>query len=419
MDYERFELPNGLRVLAAPMEHVRSVSTALLIGVGSRYEPDAEAGSAHLIEHLMFKGTRKRPSSRLVSEPIERIGGVMNASTDKEATVYWTKTAAEHLPLSIELLSDMVLDSRLTPSDIAKEKSVIAEELAMSRDDPQDWVHNLIDQSMWPNHPIGRDVGGTRESVLALRRDGIRRFIARHYTPANSVLVVAGGVTVEHVRSLAMNHFGSWIDVAETDYVPAPPSTAGDQRLETRPTEQVHVCIAFPGLPRTSPDRFALDILVTILGGGPTSRLFLEVRERLALAYDVHAYTTRYADTGSVVIYAGVDARRAAQAVAAIRHEIGRLRRRSVPQDEIAKTVEYMKGRMYLGLEDTHAVASWLGSQELLLRKIMSPEDLAAMIERITPAEVRAVANALFDPTSMHVAAIGPNVEEVTAAALS
>lgn len=418
MDYVKYELPNGLRVLAAPMGHVRSVSTAVFVGVGSRYESDAEAGSAHLIEHLMFRGTRLRPSPRLISEPIERIGGVINASTDKEATVYWTKTAAEHLPLSVELLADMLLHSRVTPTDVAKEKDVIVEELSMSMDDPQDWVHNLIDQCMWPGHPIGRDVGGTRESVRRHGRRALREFMGRHYTAANSVLVVAGGVKAGLVKSLAKRHFGQWTASSAQTFTPAPARVLkAAPALQTKPTEQAHLCLAFPGLSRYSPERFALDILVTILGGGSTSRLFLQLRERLALAYDVHAYTTRYADTGSIVVYAGLDARRAARAVTAIRNEIERVRSRSITAAEVEKTVQYMKGRMYLGLEDTHAVASWLGSQELLTNGIISPEDLVSTIERVRLADVRGVARELLDPEYMHIAAIGPNVDAVAGAA--
>jgi predicted Zn-dependent peptidase len=194
-------------------------------------------------------------------------------------------------------------------------------------------------------------------------------------------------------------------------------SSKATARLEERPTEQIHLCLGYPGLPRFSPDRYALDILATILGGSTTSRLFLEVRERLALAYDVHVYTTRLADTGSVVIYAGVDPTRAQRAVSAIQHQIDRLRRRSVSKDELTKTVDYMKGRMYLGLEDTHAVASWLGAQELLMDKIISPEELATAMEAVTPRDIRRIANDLLDAAIAQFAAIGPNANAVAAAA--
>jgi predicted Zn-dependent peptidase len=418
MDYQSFELANGLRVLAAPMPAMRSVSAAVLVGVGSRYEKDLHAGAAHLIEHLMFKGTPSRPTSRAISETIDRIGGVMNASTDKETTVYWTKTAAEHLPISIDLLSDMLRRSLFRPKDIAKERDIIVEELGMSMDDPQDWVHNLVDEAMWPDHPLGRDVGGTKESVGSLRRIFLHRYMTRYYGANNALLVVAGGIDPGHVHQLAERHFSGWEKAPVPAYVPAPTTPAPPStRLQHRPTEQVHICLAFPGLSRYSPDRYALDVLATILGGSTSSRLFLEVRERLALAYDVHVYTTRLADTGSVVIYAGVDPRRASQAVTAIRHEIDRLRRRSVSIDELARTTDYMKGRMYLGLEDTQSVASWLGSQALLLDRIISPEELAAAIERVTPKDLRRLAVDLLDPALASLAAIGPNVADVAEAA--
>jgi predicted Zn-dependent peptidase len=413
MDYEDFELPNGLRVLAAPMPAMRSVSAAVLVCVGSRYESDRDAGAAHLIEHLMFKGTPSRPTSHAVSGTIERIGGVMNASTDKEATVFWTKTAAEHLPVSMDLLADMLLRSRFTPKDVARERDVIVEELGMSMDDPQDWVHNLVDEAIWPDHPLGRDVGGTKESVRGLVRARLRNFMAAHYGATNALIVVAGGIDPREVRDLAQRHFGEWPSARPAPFLPAPASAGATVRLQQRSTEQAHVCLAFPGLSRYSPDRYALDILVTILGGSTTSRLFVEVRERLALAYDVHVYTTRLADAGSVVVYAGVDPRRAPQAVAAILREIERLRSRSISADELARTVDYMKGRMYLGLEDTHAVASWLGSQALLMDRIVSPEELAEAVERVRPRDVRRVAIDLLDSDRACVAAIGPNVDEL------
>jgi len=399
------------------MPTMRSVSSAVFIGVGSRFESDSLAGAAHLVEHLMFKGTRRRPTSRQISETIERIGGVINAATDKEATVYWTKTAAQHLPISIDLLADMLQFSRLTPRDVARERTVIVEELGMSMDDPQDWVHNLVDEAMWPGHPVGRDVAGTRESVLGLRRPGLRRFLGSYYGSTNAILVVAGGVQPREVRELAAKHFSEWKRSEPRSFLPAPDIGRGHSiRLEERATEQVHLCMAYPGLARYSPDRYALDILTTILGGSTTSRLFLEVRERLALAYDIHVYTQRLADTGSVVIYAGVDPARTAEAVRAIRHEVDRLRRRRVSVDELRKTTDYITGRMFLGLEDTHSVASWLGSQELLMDQIISPEQLTQAIEAVTPDDIRRVANDLFDPANIRFAAIGPKVDGVAEA---
>lgn len=393
---------------------MRSVSAAVLIRVGSRYESDRDAGAAHLLEHLLFKGTPRRPTSRLISETIERLGGVMNAATDKEATVFWTKTAAEHLPVSLDLLGDIIQHSRLLPKHMERERSIIVEELGMSMDDPQEWVHNLIDEAMWPDHPIGRDVGGTKESVLSLTRGQLRNFMNTFYGPTNSVLVVAGGVQIDQVRELVELNFGSWQVTRPRDFLAAPQHRShSTQRLQFRQTEQMHICLAYPGIGRYSEDRYALDILVTILGGSTTSRLFLEVREHLALTYDVHVYTTRLADTGSIVIYAGVDPDRAPAAVAAIRQEIERLRRRAVTHDELSRTLDYMKGRMYLGLEDTHAVASWLGSQALLMDRIISPQELSQSLEEVSPKDIRRLATELLDPQLCSMAAIGPNVDGI------
>lgn len=414
MNYERFELPNGLRVLAAPMPSMRSATCAVFVGVGSRWESDQQAGAAHLIEHLLFKGTRKRPSSRAISETLERVGGMINASTDKETTVYWTKTASDHVELSLDLLADMLLNSRLTPKNVERERSIIVEELGMSMDDPQDWVHGLIDQVMWPHHPLGRDIAGTKQSVMGLKRSQVRSIMSTFYGANNALLVVAGGINPSHIWRMAERLFGTWSRVQPPHFDDANSFHAeGRIDLQRRPTEQLHLCLAFPGLSRFDPDRYALDLLATILGGSTTSRLFLEVRERRALAYEIHMYTNKLADTGSVVVYAGVDPARAVEAVTAVVREIDRLRRRAVTPDELQKTLDYVKGRLYLGLEDTHAVASWLGSQEMLMGRIESPEEVLARVEKVTTAEIRRVANDLFGPEKMRLAAIGPNAETV------
>ncbi len=222
MNYERFELANGLRVLLAPVGGVHSVSVALMIGTGSRSELETEAGIAHLIEHLLFKGTAKRPSPWAVSETIERVGGVINAATDKEATVYWTKTASEHLALSIDLLADMVQNSKLSPGEISKEKAVIVEEIGMTMDEPQGWVHALVDEAIWPGHPLGREVAGTRQSVPQLSRAGIRDFMSTFYGPTNAVLVVAGAAERTEVQLLADQYFGAWSPVDTRPFLSAP-----------------------------------------------------------------------------------------------------------------------------------------------------------------------------------------------------
>jgi predicted Zn-dependent peptidase len=411
MCYERFELANGLRVVAAPMSTTRSVTIAIFLGVGSRFERDEEAGIAHFIEHMLFKGTERRPTPRMIAETIESVGGVLNASTDKEVTVYWAKTATEHFELGLDLLTDMLLHSRLLPREIAKEKAVIVEELSMTHDDPQEWVHTLIDEVLWPQHPLGRDVAGTQQSVMALQRSHLRRFMANYYGANNAVLAVAGGVEPNHVLQAAHKYLSAW------QATPLNPTLqtavfAHDQphaRFEVKPTEQVNLCLAYPALARDDPDRYALDILATLLGGSMSSRLFLEVRERLALVYDIHTYTNKLADTGSLVVYAGVDPKRANTALKAILQEIERLRQRLVPEEELNKTKRYMKGRLYLSFEDTQTVASWLGLQELLLGRIDLPETVVAAIERVSPQDIRRLAHDLLDRNRVRLAAVGPD----------
>ncbi len=416
MHYERHELSNGLRVLVAPMTSVRSVSCILFVGVGSRWETAGKAGVAHLLEHLMFKGTVRRPTARAISETVEEVGGVINAATDKETTAYWTKTDASHLARSFDLISDMILQSRMTSQNVAKEKTVILEELGLSMDDPQDWVHGLLEDALWPDHPLGRDVAGTRESVSELTRADVVSLWRHHYGPNNALLTVAGAIDPAQVLVLARRCFEAWEPVRPPSYLPAPVWGRPSPRLEQRSTEQTHICLGFPGVSRFDSRRHAEDLLLTILGGSTTSYLFLELRERLAVAYDVHAYGSKVADTGAAVVYAGVDAIRVQQATKAILKQIERLTRRVVPETLLRRTVQYLSGRLALGLEDTHAVASFLGSQELLLGRIDGPEQVIASLEAVRPQEIRDLARATLRSDQVRVAAIGPNPEEAVAA---
>src|SRR5579875_288809 len=409
MQPQRFSLPNGLRALHVPMPSMHSVSVAVFIGYGSRYEADREAGTAHLLEHMLFKGTDHRPRAADISEPIDAVGGVLNASTDKEATVYWVKVARDSFPLAVDLLSDMLLHSRLMPSDLNREKHVVFEELRMLRDDPQDWLNVLSDELLWPGQPLGREIAGTELSVGRLTRADLRRALARYYGPGNAVISVAGGVDLETTRRLVEQHFGAWQPVPEVaGPEPARGEPAASNRIESRPIEQVHLNVTYPGVPRRHPDSWPLDLLCTILGGGNSSRLFARLRDQLGLAYDVGAGTLQFKDSGAVSIYAGVDPAKAEQVLQVILREVDRLLRRRVAQRELDLAKSYVRGRMFLGLEDTHVVASWYGAQELLQGETRSPEDTAAEIAAVEAGDIRRVARTYLSPERARVVAVGP-----------
>jgi predicted Zn-dependent peptidase len=317
--------------------------------------------------------------------------------------------AQEHLPIAVDLLADMLRNSRLAPADLAREKSVVIEELGMLYDDPQDWVHVLADEALWPCQPMGREVAGTRESVRALRRRDLVAHLERYYGANNAVIGVAGGVELESCLRLVEERFGDWERVSPEEAVPAEVSRGEPRlRLEHRPTDQVNLCLVYPGLSRHHPDRWALDVLCTILGGGSSSRLFLQLRERLGLTYDIHAYPSSSSDTGSITIYAGVDAGRTDRALDAILREVDRLQRRRVSDAELRKAKEYFRGRLWLSLEDTFAVAAWFGSQEMLQHMIETPEDAAAATNAVSAHDVLRVARTYLQPQLLRIAAVGP-----------
>jgi predicted Zn-dependent peptidase len=406
--YRRTRLENGLRVVTTTMPHARSVSTALFLGVGSRYESSPAQGTSHFVEHMLFKGTHRRPTAKDVAVAIEELGGILNAETGKEVTVYWNKVSQRHWSLAVDLLADVVRNSLFDPAEVEKERSVILEELSMLIDSPVDWVHLLIDEVLWGDHPLGRDVAGTRESVSAISRDELAAFASRHYSPDNAVLAVAGAVDHEAIAEAACQLFGDWRVQPPASWEPFQGVLPAPRvLLKHKETEQAHFCLGGPGMSYFDPDRFALDLLNVILGEGMSSRLFLEVRERHGLAYDVHSYVNRFRDTGSLVVYAGVDPPRIQDAIRAVLDEVGKLRR-GIPDDEIVRAKEFWKGRMELRLEDTRSLASWLGSQELLLDRIYTPEEVVAQIDSVTHDDLLRVAAGAFEPGRLSLALIGP-----------
>lgn len=407
--YEVVRLPNGLRLVLAPMPHVYSAAVVAYVGTGSRYESPAEAGSSHLIEHMLFKGTERRPLTQEISEEIERLGGSLNASTDKETTAYWAKVPGEDIATAVDLLGDMLLHSVVDAAEVRKEKRVVIEELGMAMDSPQDWVNTLLDETIWPGNSLGRDVAGTRESVAKLTRAGLLRYLKRHYTPRATVVSVAGRIDRDAVYRLVEEAFGGWEGGAGPAHEPGEYAGGGPRvRLERRETEQVNLCLALRGLSQRDPRRYALDLLNTILGGAMSSRLFVEVRERLGLAYDIHSYTERFDDTGMTVVYAGMDPDTAPRVVREILGVLRGLRDEPVSAGELERVKKGYRGRLMLGLEDTSSVASWCGAQELLYGAIATPDEVLARVEAVTAADIQGLATELFQDDYLRLAVIGP-----------
>ena len=331
----------------------------------------------------------------------------MNAATDKELTVYWAKVGHQHFERCLDVLSDALLESTLEPVEIEKERQVIIEELAMTEDSPGDLAALLIDDVLWPEQPLGRDVGGSQKSVSKITRDQIVGFVDQHYTPANTVLAVAGNVAHDHVVAEANKLLGKWAPATAGPWYRAVDRPSPRVALKSKKTEQAHVCLGLHGYSSTHPDRYALDLMNTVLGEGMSSRLFVEIREKLALAYDVHSYVAHFLDAGALVVSAGVDPKRVEPTIGAVLGELAKMRG-GVPEPELRKAKELIKGRLQLRMEDTRAVASWLGTQELLRDEILTVDDALSVIERVTIDDVNRVADELLRPERMSLAVVGP-----------
>lgn len=408
--YNKTVLDNGLRLLTSAMPHTRSVSLGFFIGVGSRYETDEQGGVSHFIEHMLFKGTHKRPTPRDVATAIEGVGGLMNAGTSQEATSFYVKVAYPHLDIAIDVLVDILLNSRFEEGRIERERQVIIEEINMSLDAPDGWVHLLSNRLIWPTHPLGRDVAGTKESVSSLGRETLLTHLRGYYVPSNTVLSIAGNVDHQEILERIAAYLGGWNG---TDGVGA---FQPAQALPTEPQfcvryrdiEQAHLCLTVPGLSRVHPDRFVLRLLDIVLGGGMSSRLFLELRERQGLAYAVDSYVSYLHDTGVMGVYAGVDPSRLEIAVQIVLREWDRLRQEEVPAEELTKARELVKGRLLLQMEETLSVAAWFGYQELLSPQILTVDEVVEAIDAVGAADIQRMAQELFLGERLHLAVVGP-----------
>ena len=398
----------GARLVTAPMVERASASLVLMFGVGSRYEDDRRGGVSHFIEHLFFKGTQRRPTSKEIAEAIEGVGGIINASTDKEVTTYWTRVPADHLELAVDVLFDIVTNSKLTPDDIDRERMVILEELKMYQDLPQDYVHSLFEEVMWPQHPLGRDIGGTLDSVSKISREDLVDYVSQHYSLPRLVVSLSGGIDPDRAAEMVEARVDGIARHDGATYAPAPGGLErpGLAYLKKK-TEQAHICLGTRAISYLDEDRYALDLINTILGEGMSSRLFLEIREKRGLAYDVHSFTSKHHDGGYFAVYAGVDPSKAEETIKAILGELHKIVAEEVAESELSKAREYTKGRLQLGLESTNAMASWLGQQELLAGRIRPVAEVVAAVDAVDTAAISRVAKRVLDQP-IQLSVIGP-----------
>lgn len=406
--YQKTTLDNGLRLITDTMPHTRSVSIGFFMGTGSRYETEKQAGISHFIEHLCFRGTPKRPTAREISTTIESVGGILNGGTDKELTVYWCKVPQPHFHLALDVLADMLLNSRFDPADMEKERQVIIEEIHMGNDSPPQRVAILIDELLWPQHPLGRDTAGTKDSVAAITRDMLLDYLAVQYQPSTTVVAIAGDLRHQDIVTEINQTLGNWTDRQPHPGYPAyQEQPAPRLRVETRDMEQAQLCLALPGLSLFHPKRFSLDLLNVILGEGMSSRLFTEIRDKLGLAYSINSYVDHFLDTGAITIAAGVETKNVPVAIKAILEELSRLKE-IIPEAELDKAREFSKGRLLLRMEDSRSVAGWMGGQEILTGHILSVDEVMSIIDAVTTQELQQLAQELLTGDKLRLAIVGP-----------
>ena len=406
--FHKTTLGNGMRVVSCRMPHTRSVTISLFVGVGSRYESAEQAGMSHFIEHLMFKGTARRPTPVEISSTIEGTGGVINAGTEQEQTVYWCKVAENHFHEALDLMVDMLRNSLFRPEDVDKERMVIIEELNMINDNPAARLDAITDEMLWPDHPLGRDIGGTRNSINGITREMLSDFSGRYYSPSNIVVSVAGNVAPEDVVAAVESFTDGWPCVSPPGWTPfSEGQEEARLHLEYRRTEQAHLSIAVPGVSVRDPDQYVMDLLNVILGEGMSSRLFVEIRENRGLAYDVHSGVAHFLDCGAFIITAGVDPKRIYDAVATILEQVSLLRD-GVPEEELERAKRLVSGRLLLRMEDTRTVSGWMGGHEILLGRVLDPDDVIGKVNAVTCEEIRRLANEILVTPKLNLAAVGP-----------
>jgi predicted Zn-dependent peptidase len=386
------------------------VAIAFMVAVGSRYETESESGISHFVEHMVFKGGKRFPTARDISEAIEGVGGVLNAATDREATVFWTRVPVAKLELAVSVLSDMLLSPALDEEEVVKERQVVIEELRMYQDNPQDYVQIAFDALMWPEHPLGWDVAGREETVLSFTAEDCRTHLATHVLPSTLVVSIAGGFEPAHAKAMIDEAIGPWAakrGESPRPAAPATPPTGSPLHVIRRSAEQANILVGMRAPSYNDADRYVADILNVILGEGMSSRLFLELREQRGLVYDVHSFVNRMSDTGVLGIGLACEPRQAATALEAAIVELRKLAEKPVGDAEITKAREYAKGRLLLSLESTSALCEYAGQQLLLQGAIVEPDELVARLDSVDAAQVSALAGRLLT-SGLRAAVVGP-----------
>ncbi len=411
--YSRKVLPNGLTILTVPVPTAESITVSMFYKVGSRYEDARINGLSHFLEHLHFKGTKKYPTAKKLSEVVDSIGGEFNANTGKEHTQYFIRAASQHLPLVFELLTDMMQNPLFDEKEMNREKGVIIEEINMYKDNPQIHVEALFEETLWPATPLGRDIAGTPEVISASKRQDIIDYRKKFYQPSNTIIAVSGKYNDAQLDELIKKYWARVPDQKVAPYTKvAYKQSAPRLKVENKVTEQAHMIVGFPAFGYGDKRNFALRILTTVLGGGMSSRLFIQIRERRGLAYYVGATSNNYLDTGNFLIQAGLKVASAPQALDTILQELRKLCENGITTKELKKAKEYLKGKIALALEDSHSQLDWYLNQQAFVGKLRTPKEMFEELEKVTLEDVDKVIEEVIRNDRLNMALIGPFKDE-------
>ena len=405
-DYRKSVLPNGIRVITERMPHVRSVAVGVWVETGSRHELDGRGGISHLIEHLVFKGTASR-SAEAIAREMDSVGGQMDAFTTKEHTCFYVQVLDEHLPMAVDLLTDILLHPLFDAEELEREKSVVLQEIKMVEDTPDDVIHDLFAAQIWANHPLGKPILGSRELVESFGRDLIAGHFGEEYVPPRIVIAVAGNVTHDRVIELFGRGFNGFTH-EPPQRVSQPARIVPGVNIVHKTLEQVHVVIGFPGLHHAAPERYALFLLNDVLGGSMSSRLFQEVRERQGLVYSIHSGIQSYLDTGTLYVYAATDPPNFSKVLKSTLRELREVKKQGVTQEELKRAKDHLKGSLMLSLESTSSRMNRLAKHELHFGSFLTLDQMLGAIDRVKHDEVQALVAELLDEDQLALTTLGP-----------
>ena len=410
MEYKLHTLDNGLRIVLAPMPDTKTATVMIMCGTGSRYEDERENGLAHFLEHMFFKGTKKRKSARAISEELDGVGASYNAFTSKERTAYYAKVSSQYLDTALDVITDIFLNSALPSKEITKERGAIIQEIDMYEDIPMRTVGNVFDALMFPDDPLGRTILGPKENIRSFSRKDFADYLNKHYTPANTIVCVAGAFSEAKVLTKIRKEFGRLVTGGKSK----PSSYVAGQdtprvAIKEKKTDQTQLILGVPAYPYNHKDEYALEVLTAILGGGMSSRLFLEVREKRGLAYSVHAWTDKYPDTGYLAVQAGVEHAKLEKTIQTILTEFKKIKRALVSAKELAKAKAHITGSLTLGLETSDHIAEDAATSIVNLGRIRPLEELIKGINKVTAKDCQRVARGILCTDKLNLAIIGPH----------